>query len=115
MSRSRQILLVKVLPLEGDEAPSILNSIPLGPFIAVAAQLAHFNTSPDGCKETESFGVLYGPGFTLQLPMVGPNDPVSQVIINMTEEDMAWPVLTRICKTLNWKMMDPHSGRTFGG
>lgn len=115
MARSRQIILVKVLDVGGEESPSILNTIPLGAYRQVAAQLGHFNTSPDGSKDSDSFGVLYGPGFMLQLPMIGPDDPVSQVIVTMTEEDMAWPVLTRICRALSWKMMDPHSGRTFGG
>lgn len=115
MARSRQIILVKILEVEDEETPSILNTIPLGAYRKVTAQLEHFNTSPDGAKDPDSFGVLYGPGFTLQLPMIGPDDPVSQVIVTMTEEDMAWPVLTRLCKTLSWKMMDPQSGRTFGG
>lgn len=115
MSRSRQILLVKIAATDDDETPSILNSLPLGKFSSVVAQLANFNTTPDGSSSVESFGVLYGPGFILQLPMVGSNDPVSQVIVTMHEEDIAWPVLMRICRTLSWKMMDPQSGRTFGG
>ena len=39
---------------------------------------------------------------------------VMQVAISMTEEDVAWPVIMRICKRLGWKMMDPSSGRMFG-
>ncbi|MBL8747459.1 MAG: hypothetical protein JNK58_14025 [Phycisphaerae bacterium] len=115
MSRTRQILLVKIVPTDDEETPSILNSVPLGTLNAVTAQLERFNTSSDGSKDIDSFGLLYGPGFNLQLPMVGPNDPVAQVIVTMHEEDIAWPVLARICRTLNWKMMDPQSGRTFGG
>lgn len=115
MSRSRQVLLVKVLKLEDEEVPSILNSVPLGPYRQVAAELANFNTFPDGSSSIDAFGVLYGPGFHVQMPMIGPNDPVTQVIVSMQEEDIAWPVLTRICRTLGWKMMDPQSGRTFGG
>ncbi len=115
MSRSRQILLVKVLKTEEEDVPSILNAVPLGDYKRVVADLSRFNTYPDGSKSIESFGVLYGPGFTLQMPMVGPDDPVAQVIVSMQEEDVAWPVLLRICRNLGWKMMDPQSGRTFGG
>ena len=115
MSRSRQILLVKVLKTEDEDVPSILNAVALGPYKKVESDLGRFNTYPDGSRNVDSFGVLYGPGFMLQMPMVGPNDPVSQVIVTMQEEDVAWPVLLRICKHLGWRMMDQQSGRTFGG
>lgn len=114
-SRSRQVILVRILKLEDEETPSILNSVPLGLYKDVAESLANFNTFPDGSTSIDSFGVFYGPGFLVQMPMVGPNDPVTQIIVSMQEEDVAWPVLTRICKSLGWKMMDPQSGRTFGG
>lgn len=115
VSRTRQVLLVKVVKMEGEEAPSILNSVPLGTCRQVTKDLAGFNTGPDGGASIESFGVLHGPGMVVQLPMVGADDPVSQVIVTMSEEDMAWPVLIRICRVLGWKMMDPQTGRTFGG
>ncbi|MDX2115561.1 MAG: hypothetical protein SFZ24_08065 [Planctomycetota bacterium] len=115
MARARQILLVKLLKSDEEEAPSILSSVPLGTLRQVQATLSEFNTSADGSNSPETFGVLYGPGFLVQLPMVGPADPVSQVIVSLHEEDIAWPVLVRICRTLGWKMMDPQSGRTFGG
>ena len=73
-----------------------------------------FNTTPDGSETPESFGVLYGPGLIAQMPMADRNDPIMQVAISMTEEDIAWPVIMRMCSRLGWKMMDPSSGRTFG-
>lgn len=112
--RSRQVLLVRLLPSEDEDVPAILRSAPLGTLGRVTAELSRFNTCTDGSSSIESFGVLYGPGFMVQLPMVGTNDPVSQVIVTMQEEDIAWPVLARICRNLGWKMMDPQSGRTFG-
>ena len=75
--------------------------------------LADANISTDGAPDT--IGVLYGPGIIVQMPMVGPDDPVAQVMVTLDEEDMAWPVLTRLCRRLGWKMLDPESGRTFGG
>lgn len=117
MAKARQILLVNILRTDEDEdeAPSLLNSVPLGSYAQVVEALAALNTAPDGSKDPESFGVLYGPGFIVQLPMVGPKDPVSQVVVSLDEEDIAWPVLSRICRRLGWMMMDPASGRTFGG
>lgn len=117
VAKTRQILLVKILRTDEDEgdAPSILNSIPLGTQQQVIDALSVFNTAPDGSKDPESFGVMHGPGFIAQLPMTGPKDPVSQIAISIQEEEIAWPVLSRVCKRLNWMMMDPGSGRTFGG
>lgn len=100
--------------MEGEEKPSVLASVPLGTFKEVVSALSAYNTGPDGSRAVESFGVLYGPGFTVQLPMVGPDDPVGQLMVSFQEEDVAWPVLTRICRGLGWKMMDPKTGRTFG-
>ena len=118
MKKTRQVLLVKLLQEEGEQgeaASTVLNSIPLGRYNEILEQLSGFNTGPDGSSRPESFGVLYGPGLIVQMPMVGPDDLVMQVAISMNEEEIAWPVLMRICKELGWKMMDPSSGRTFGG
>ncbi|HBS28547.1 MAG TPA: hypothetical protein DEB06_03630 [Phycisphaerales bacterium] len=116
MSKTRQIVLVKLLSGEEgeDDAPSVLNAIPLGTYEQVVDALSAFNTTPDGSNSAESFGVLYGPGLLIQMPMVGPKDPVMQAAVSLQEEDIAWTVLARICKRLGWKMMDPGSGRTFG-
>ncbi len=117
MGRKRQILLVKLLDIDSDEedggADTMLNSVPLGTYREVIEQVADSNVASDGAPE--SLGLLYGPGITLQMPMVGPDDPVMQVMVSMDEEEMAWPVLTRMCRRLQWKMLDPDSGRTFGG
>jgi hypothetical protein len=59
-------------------------------------------------------GVLFGPGFSGQLPLVGPNDDVGQVLVSISEDEIAWPVLFNICRQLGWKLMDPTSGRMFG-
>jgi len=46
--------------------------------------------------------------------MIDRDDPVNQILVSLVEDSVAWPVLTRICRVLGWKMMDPSSGRTFG-
>ena len=117
MPRDRSILLVKILaPDEGDEeaapAGGPADLISLGSMRDVRELLGQFNLAEDGSPE--GAGVLYGPGLTAQLPMLGPDDPVMQIMVTMNEEDMAWCVLPRVCRTLGWKMMDPRTGRTFG-
>lgn len=108
------MLLVKVLEAEEgeDPAPAALNTISMGASADVAGQLAAFNTMPDGDAETRN--VLYGPGIVVSLPMGGPDDPVNQLLVSINEDDIAWPVLVRMCRTYDWRMMDPKSGRTFG-
>ncbi len=113
---NRQIALIKLLESDGGDAEalsgSVLDAVSLGTYAQVIESLSIYNTAPDGSQE--NMGVLFGPGFTVQLPFVGPNDPVMQALVNLDEEDSAWLVLTRLCKRLNWKMLDPNSGRTFG-
>lgn len=118
MRKTRQVLLVKLLQDDGEDneaSSTVLNSIPLGTYSEILDRMSGFNTSPDGSNRPESFGVLYGPGLIVQMPMVGPDDLVMQVAVSMNEEEIAWPVLMRVCRELGWKMMDPSSGRTFGG
>jgi len=119
LAKTRQILLVKLLLSDEDEDEeqrfSILNSVPLGSYSQVIDSLSTFNTAPDGSRLPDAFGLLHGPGFLLQMPMAGPQDPVSQIAVSIHEDEIAWPVLTRICRRLGWLMMDPASGRTFGG
>ena len=40
---------------------------------------------------------------------------VSQVMLTLLDDDFAWPVIMRMCRTRGWSLMDPESGRTFGG
>lgn len=116
-AKTRQIVLVKILRTEDDDesSGSMLNAVPLGSYKQVVQAMSYFNTAPDGSNDPESFGLLHGPGLIMQLPMVGPDDQVMQLGVSMHEEELAWPVLMRICRRLGWKMMDPGSGRTFGG
>lgn len=93
---------------------------PLGTLREVLAQAAGFNAAPDG-SGPQGMGVvpgmviLHGPGFILEVPGDGdPKSDVMQIMATVTDEDFAWPVLSRMCKAAAWKMMDPESGRTFG-
>lgn len=93
-------------------AGTMLNAVALGTWREVIKSLGAFNTAPDGSMDTP--GMLFGPGIIVQLPMLGPDDPVMQAVVTIEEEGIAWPVLTRVCRFLKWKMMDPKTGRTFG-
>lgn len=118
MPRTRSILLVKLLNDgaggDGEEgaSASMLNAVPLGTTRQIAESLAPFNIAPDGDPLTA--GILFGPGLTIQLPMTGERDPVTQVMVTLDEEDMAWLVILRLCRRLEWKLMDPGSGKVFG-
>lgn len=92
----------------------------LGQCDSVVQTLAHWNVSPDGSGpegwgETPGMATLYGPGCVMELPTGGDGKlELSQVMVTVTDEDFAWPVLSRLCKANSWKMMDPESGRMFG-
>lgn len=121
MPSGRTILLVKLLERSGDDAEGeggiaaapVLNTVPIGTFREIIELVAQCNTAPDGAPLTP--GVLHGPGIVAQLPLVGPDDPVTQILVSVHDEAVAWPVLLRMCSAFRWTMLDPSTGRTFGG
>jgi len=86
----------------------------LGTPAELRAKFANFNTGPDGGPNT-SMGTefFHGPGIAVELP--SGQDVITQAIVSISDEDIAWPVLGRLCKSTGWKMMDMESGRVFGG
>jgi hypothetical protein len=72
-------------------------------------ELAALNTAPDSDANPD---VLYGPGFRIEL--APGQDPVTQMLVTITEEEIGWLVLMRLAQRLRWKLMDPASGREFG-
>jgi hypothetical protein len=109
VARKRQIVLMKARR-GGD--PSEMP--PLGSAPEVIAALSNFNTAPDG-GSGGSLGTmtLYGPGMMMLMPTT--QKTITQLIANLTDEEIALPVLMRACKALGWAMMDMETGRTFGG
>lgn len=103
----RQFVFMKPPPAPGAPAEA------LGSPKALVEALARFNTAPDG-SGGKALGTqrLHGPGFVVDFPDGQPS--IQQAMITVAEEDTAWPVLVRICKTLGWKMIDLESGRSFG-
>ena len=106
MAKSRQLALMKAGLPPGESAP-------IGPRREVRDLLARFNTAPDGAA-AKGIGTerLYGPGMVIDLSTSA--DDVNQALVSVNEDDIAWPVLLRVCKELKWKMVDLETGRSFG-
>jgi hypothetical protein len=49
---------------------------------------------------------------TVLMPTTQP--VITQLIAHMTDEEIAMPVLMRLCKALGWAMTDLETGRSFG-
>lgn len=108
---SRQLILVK--PEPGAEPGTVGQMQPMGRVGSISTELVTYNTSPDGSRGS-ALGTerLYGPGFTMQLPTT--TDTVTQIMVSVSEQDTAWPVLSRICRAMGWRMQDMETGAVFG-
>jgi len=85
---------------------------PMGTKAEVLDQLARFNTAPDGAKPKSPGQIvqtLHGPGMLVELAVQ--EDEVKQLMVTMTDEDFAFPVLTRACRLFKWTLMDPETGQ----
>lgn len=109
MARKRQLVLY--VPKDPQDAAA--GSVPLGSEGEFIAMLAPFNTAPDG-SPARSVGtqVLHGPGIVIEY--ADNQDEINQAILTVVDQDVAWPVLVRMCRTLGWKMQDIESGQVFG-
>jgi hypothetical protein len=110
MGKSRQIILIKAVDPKKGGGDGGLE--PLGSQRAVTEILAKYNTAPDGAPARTGLIALHGPGLVAEMPTA--DDEVRQVMVTMTDEDFAFPVLLRLCRERLWTMMDPESGRRFG-
>ena len=79
--------------------------MPLGDRKEFLAQLSQLNTHPSRPGED----ILFGPGIRLELPP--DEDPIKQVLLTIVEQEIAWLVIMRLARKLDWKIMDPLSGR----
>src|SRR6516225_7460134 len=108
MAKKRQLVLTRPPIAKGD--PTV---VPLGPRKEVMASLANFNLAPDGTKSKTGMEVLWGPGMVMEWPASA--GEVSQAQVSVSDDDMAWQVLQRLCKLLGLILVDLESGRSFGG
>jgi hypothetical protein len=106
----RSVVLVKTVDPadEGEGLPAI------GDMDEVLDMLSHFNTAPDGGKAgegTEALGLIraYGPGMYME--MMANEGEVRQVMVTMTDDDFAFPVLMRLCRAHHLTMLDTNTGQ----
>jgi hypothetical protein len=86
---------------------------PLGSLASVFEQFRDFNTGLDGSPDRGTgVRLLHGPGFVVEIPTS--LDPVSQAMVTINDEDIALPVLFRLCRFLNWRLTDLETNRSFG-
>lgn len=94
-------------------APTSEGMAPLGSLRQVTEILGRFNTATDGTPPS-TMGTLrlFGPGMVVELPQGFDN--IAQAMVTLVEEEIAWSVLSRLCKEKKWKMVDLETGRAFG-
>lgn len=90
MSRAKQV----------DGAPA-----PIGSRADIVKALSLRNTSAD----VDGRDILYGPGIEIELPHG--QDPIPQMLLTISDDDIAWVVIMKLAKALQWKIFDPSSGR----
>ena len=78
---------------------------PLGARAEVIAQLGALNTMP----ERDGEDVLWGPGIRIDLPP--DQDPVTQMLLSIVEEEIAWLVIMRLARECRWRILDMETGR----
>ena len=100
MARKQFVVLSREPAVDGQMPP-------LGSRADLVERLAHCNTGPESPGED----LLYGPGIELELPPG--QDPVRQMLLSITDDDIAWNVIVRIAQEFSWKILDPQSGREF--
>lgn len=104
-------VLVLMHPNDPDDLDAGYGS--LGTPAELRDKLGRFNTAPDGSpRENVGTDALHGPGVIIEYAQG--QDIIKQAMITVIERDIAWPVLSRICRAYGWKMQDTESGQIFG-
>lgn len=94
------VILSRQPPPEGAALAAI------GPRQDVLKNLAHCNTSPERQGADD---VLFGPGIRIEL--TPGQDPVTQMLVTLSEDEIGWHVLQRFVTEFHWKLLDPRSGQ----
>ncbi|MFM8784120.1 MAG: hypothetical protein ACKOFI_02985 [Phycisphaerales bacterium] len=100
MARKRYVIQYAIPSADGSLTP-------MGTRAELVTGLATCNTGPDQANGS----VLYGPG--IELVIAPGEDPVRQMEMAVTDDDIAWTIIHRMKKQFGWKCIDPESGRTF--
>lgn len=111
IARSKRQLVLQKKP---DEESRGADLAPMGSRAEVVAAFAGANTAHDGApmKPNATSEFLYGPGMIAEVPLE--LKTITQVMVQVNDADVAWPVLSRLCKARQWQMIDVESGQTFG-
>ena len=109
MAKKRTLVLINPIDPENPAG----GNAPLGSEREFCEKLVPFNTAPDGAQ-IKRLGtmVLHGPGYTIEYAMG--HDQIMQAMVVVNNMDFGYPVLSKMCKTLGWKMQDTESGQIFG-
>lgn len=92
------------------QAPEAAGSMaPIGPRDEILDKLGRANTA---AEDAESPDILYGPGIRIEL--TPGQDPVSQMLMTITEEEIAWQVIRRLLNHFQWRLLDPNTGQELG-
>ena len=78
---------------------------PLGSRREVVEQLRGMNTMAEQDGQDE----LWGPGIRIDLPPE--QDPVTQMLLSIVEEEIAWLVIMRLGRECNWRITDMETGQ----
>ncbi len=109
MAKKRTLVLIN----PNDPGDPAAGNAPLGRENEVCAHLARFNTAPDGAEVTRhGTMVLHGPGYTIEY--ASGHDEIMQAMVVVNNMDFAYPVLSKMCRAIGWKMQDTESGQIFG-
>jgi hypothetical protein len=77
---------------------------PLGSREEIVGRLSAYHTAP----ECDGEDILYGPGIRIELP---PGETITQMLMTIMEEEIAWQVIMPLVKSQRWKLLDPATGR----
>jgi len=110
MAKSRQVVILKTVNPADDDGDGLPS---MGSIDEIQAILARFNTAHDnavaGRAADMSLLRLHGPGLVAEFSTSSPE--VKQIMVTMTDDDFAFPVLARACREQKWTLMDPESGQ----
>lgn len=78
---------------------------PIGSRKEIIEQLSRLNTAP----EREGEDALFGPG--IRIDLTPGRDPIDQMLLSVTEEEIALLVILRISRICGWRIIDPETGQ----
>lgn len=109
----RQLVLTRSDPSAKPRAGEAAAMTPLGALDEVLAAFGKHNTAPDGAPpKRPGAQVLYGPGMVVEASVS--KGEVTQAMVSVSDDDIALPVLMRLCKGQGWRIVDLETGRAFG-